>query len=650
MSQDSILNLAAQNLYSDASYADSLCRLYLARADYSSDFSGIAKAHKFLGAIAWNHDDLKTALTHFTYENEYALKSENEAEILSSVNNLGLMYIELGSFNLALDYLFQAHNYNDGRRNRGVHSSICNNIGLAYERMGNEAQAIKYYEKSFALIDSLKEPQAMAITLNNVGWQHFQLGNLDKAERFLNESIQYGKKSKSDYALKLALSNLASIYEMTERTEDARLTWEEVLERSLAVGDIEMITRSEFTLAKLDYSKGINKNQNLNLMLSSLDKMDSINNYMGIKDLTLMLAEIYEGENNYGKANDYYKWHWEIRDSIYNIEQSRILTEMEIINDVDRKKKEIENLLQKSEKQGEQLDSATNFNKILIIIAICILFFFIFSYINYKQKKKANRILAGKNEIIQKRNQEVADSITYAKRIQSAILPPVSSFKKEFENSFILYQPKDIVSGDFYWMAREGDYTFISVADCTGHGVPGAMVSVICSNALEKVVHEFGLTDPAEILERVREVVIERFKKGDASVKDGMDIAFCAISDNKLMYAGAHNPLWIYRDNDLMEIKADKQPIGNFDRATHFTSHEVELKKGDRLYLFSDGFSDQFGGPDGKKMKIKRFKQLIAETLSANMEEQGQELLKAFTHWKGDFDQLDDVCVMGVKF
>ena len=274
-----------------------------------------------------------------------------------------------------------------------------------------------------------------------------------------------------------------------------------------------------------------------------------------------------------------------------------------------------------------------------------------------KVEERTQEIETQKREIetqkdnLQQQNNEIKDSIAYAKRIQEAILPDEDYIKKSFPNSFILYKPKDIVAGDFYWFENIDDTSLIAAADCTGHGVPGAMVSVICNDALNRAVREYKLSDPGLILDKVRTLVIETLDHGDKQVKDGMDIALCAINqkNQKLCYAGAYNPLWIVKDNTFEEIKANKQPIGKFENPQPFTTHSVDLIEGTNYYFFSDGFVDQFGGPKGKKFKSRAFKKLLTEISSFDMEVQGNRINQTFNAWKGELEQIDDVCVIGVK-
>jgi serine phosphatase RsbU (regulator of sigma subunit) len=277
----------------------------------------------------------------------------------------------------------------------------------------------------------------------------------------------------------------------------------------------------------------------------------------------------------------------------------------------------------------------------------------------FKKIKKINAQLEVTNAAIQQKNhllveqkKEILDSITYAKRIQSAILAPLRIVKQSLPDSFILYKPKDIVAGDFYWFEKNGDEILFAAADCTGHGVPGAMVSVVCNNGLNRSVREYGLNDPGKILDKTREIIIQEFEKSDEEVKDGMDISLCILNTrtNSLKWAGANNPLWIIRsEGNLEEVKPNKQPIGKYAEANAFTTHTKQLNKGDCLYVFTDGFQDQFGGVNGKKYKSSKMKELFLSIHTKNMEQQFTVIQQAFEDWKGSLEQVDDVCVMGVR-
>jgi sigma-B regulation protein RsbU (phosphoserine phosphatase) len=295
-------------------------------------------------------------------------------------------------------------------------------------------------------------------------------------------------------------------------------------------------------------------------------------------------------------------------------------------------------------------------------------------YEGLEQKvKERTTELQHQKEIVEEKQKEIIDSINYAKRLQDAILPPKKLIDDHLKENFVLFKPKDIVAGDFYWAEKIGNHFFIAAADCTGHGVPGAMVSVVCSNALNRSVKEFGMLEPGKILDKTTDLVLETFEKSDEDVKDGMDISLLAVtfrartknqseseseneSENEseerviesITWSGANNPLWYIENGEMKELKADKQPIGKSDHRKPFTTHTLPLSLS-AVFLFTDGYADQFGGAKGKKFKYKPFMELLQNHSSLSMEEQKNKLDNAIENWKGDLEQNDDICIIGIK-
>jgi serine phosphatase RsbU (regulator of sigma subunit) len=254
-------------------------------------------------------------------------------------------------------------------------------------------------------------------------------------------------------------------------------------------------------------------------------------------------------------------------------------------------------------------------------------------------------------QVLQEKQNEILDSIHYAKRLQEAILPPAEFLNKNLPENFVLYKPKDVVAGDFYWAESQNGRFYIAAADSTGHGVPGAMVSVVCSNALNRAVKEFGLTETGRILDKARELVLETFEKSTSEVQDGMDISLLCIDEKSrsVTWSGANNPLWYTAGGSLKDLKPDKQPVGRVDNARPFRTQIVNANPDTTYYLFTDGFADQFGGPDGKKFKYKQFEQLLLSVSSLPMKDQMRMVQAKFTEWKGHHEQVDDVCVIGIR-
>jgi len=327
--------------------------------------------------------------------------------------------------------------------------------------------------------------------------------------------------------------------------------------------------------------------------------------------------------------------------------------------------------LEEIERKSSQTLKHLNNQKIITYVSVVIIFivaFLLFIALrNYKKQKEQSLVIIKQKEEVEgqrdeiskqhvqleEKTREITDSINYAKRIQEAILPPVSLFDKYLKKYFIFYLPKDIVAGDFYWMEVVGPNVIFAAADCTGHGVPGALVSVLCSNALNRAVKEYGIIEPGKILDKTLEIILEKFTQAEETVKDGMDISLCSynMETKELQYAGANNPLWITRKGSkvIEEFIPNKQPIGAYLKLEPFTNHSIQLNEGDSIYIFSDGYADQFGGDMGKKYKTFRFRNLLLSIRDKDLITQKKLIEKAHFDWRRDEEQLDDICVIGFR-
>ncbi len=298
---------------------------------------------------------------------------------------------------------------------------------------------------------------------------------------------------------------------------------------------------------------------------------------------------------------------------------------------------------------------------ISVFIILIIGFLAVLAYRNYIVKKKQHHLLEiqrqeilTKNEEITKQNEEITGSIRYAERIQKALFPPVERFSQLFPESFIFFKPRDIVSGDFYWISEKNNKIIVAAVDCTGHSVPGAFMSVLGITFLDEIVNKNNILTANEIINQLRDSIIKSFHQSEFSsqTKDGMDLALVVIDKKsmKMEYAGAYNPLILVRNSEATIYKADRKPAGFHDKfKDSFTNHVIDIRKDDRIYLSSDGYLDQFGGETAKKFLLNRFTELITKTSELPMNEQFLEIEQTFTKWKGTIDQVDDVVVLGIK-
>jgi serine phosphatase RsbU (regulator of sigma subunit) len=369
-----------------------------------------------------------------------------------------------------------------------------------------------------------------------------------------------------------------------------------------------------------------------------------------------LLANIYSNLGNFNTAFKMQKIFELMHDSINKTENDKKIIQKQFQFEY-AKKAVADSIKTSQQKQILELQLAKQKSQknylFGIVFLIAVFTFFVYNRLQITRKQR--NIISDQKAIVDEKQKEILDSITYAKRIQQAILPSNKFIEENLNNYFILYKPKDIVAGDFYWITESQNKIdsklYVAVCDCTGHGVPGAMVSVICNNALNRALIEFEETLPGKIFDKARALVLENFAKSDEEVKDGMDATLCALDMklNKLWWSGANIPLWIIREHQLIEIKPDKQPIGKGYENKAFTTHEITLQKNDTIFLFSDGFADQFGGEKNKKMTKAKFKEKLVKMASLSMAEQKQELELFYENYKGKEEQVDDVCVLGFR-
>ena len=478
-------------------------------------------------------------------------------------------------------------------------------------------------------------------------------------------SLYYNNLAGDYYGEPLILGNMGIAYAKYGYYDSALLVQNRALELRIKYGNAEGEMFSYNTLGGLYYDM-----KKYNKAIEYEDKARAMANKFGFHDYDddcyNILARANEKLGNYKQAYMYLDKFYAFKDSVGKIHNDKEIYRLKNEEKEAQQQAEFDKktaLLNAEKEKGDAIAKADNKrHKIILAFVLFIVLIItgvaigIFRSLKTTRKQKEvieeqKKLVEQQKEIVEEKNKEILDSITYAKRLQDAILPPLGIIKKYLPESFVLYKPKDIVAGDFYWMERAGDNILIAAADCTGHGVPGAMVSVVCSNALNRTVKEFKITEPGKILDKVRELVLETFEKSESDVKDGMDISLVAISQSSLAisWSGAYNPLWYAQDGELKEVAPDKQPIGKHDGQKPFSTHSLNLKKGDILYLFTDGYADQFGGPKGKKFKYKQLQEKLLAMAEQSMDKQKEMLEETLDNWKGNLEQVDDVLIIGIK-
>jgi len=648
--------------------------------------------------------DIKKALTYYTKALKIVRAIGDQNGIASTLNNIGYIFLGQGQIEEALVYFHKSLVIEENLKNSKGIAITLNNIGYIYEQQDQFDVALEYYKKSLLLYEEIGDKEGVSISLNSIGIIYNTKENLEKALEYFEKALLIRRELNTHIKIATSLNNIGAIYEQQGHIDSAIILYQQSLKIYEEYGDKSGTVYSLNNIGGIYIEQG-EKNKAKYFLKKALNISLEIGSPGLISTASKYLAQLAVLENNYKYAYEMYTLHIVMRDSVNNLETQKITIqkqskfEYEIKKEIDEIAHNSEMILQKTESEKVLAIEKEKKNRqklitygVLGVFSIVVLFLIImFNRLNVikKQKikiekqsllveeQKAKVELAYKETefqkaIIEETHREITDSINYAKRLQDAILPSFAEINSNFDNNFILFQPKEVVSGDFYWTENKRqngeNVLFIAAADCTGHGVPGALVSVVCSNALNRAVNEFGIFQPSKILDKTREIVITTFAKSGADIKDGMDIALCAFSKQKLLFSGANNPLWIIRDKQhltleqnqhkstfiseelaLIEYKGDKQPIGLYEKNKPFTEVEVALFKNDIVYIFTDGFADQFGGGKGKKLKKKAFKELLIKVSKHPLNIQKKIICESFIKWKGSLEQIDDVCIIGVK-
>jgi serine phosphatase RsbU (regulator of sigma subunit) len=547
------------------------------------------------------------------------------------------------------------------------------NLGSLYNYMKDTVNAIRYLKSSIQLLLKTDSLSDVAFSYMEIGNYYITRGVKDSADYYYDVAYKMLPDIKDLTIHVSAYGNKAMMAEKYNDTQKAIAFYDTAIAIASKLQDMYSLTKMLNNLSVLYLN---NKQYDMAIQIATRSEQLSEEHeiLVSLKFAYGNLAGMHGEAGNYKEAFHYMRNYSGLTLHMYNIEAQRTREELETQMRLKENRFELEKTQKENEKKDAEIRAGNaalqniRMQKALLFGGLGLVALFgLFMLNRYRVIRKQRQEIEKKNteteyqkHLVEEKNKEILDSIHYAKRIQAAILPPARIVKEYLPESFILYKPKDIVAGDFYWMESppkgesEGTVLF-AAADCTGHGVPGAMVSVVCNNGLNRSVREHGLTDPGKILDKTRDIVIAEFEKSDEDVKDGMDISLVALthigtdSHLSLQWAGANNPLWIIRNGEVLETKADKQPIGKYSDPKPFTTHTIDLQKGDAIYIFTDGFQDQFGGEKGKKFKAANLKQLLLTLQHETMDRQRELLADAFENWRAGYEQIDDVCVIGVR-
>lgn len=579
---------------------------------------------------------------------------------------IGFYYYGREQHDLALDYLVKAKKIAETEGHKGLLVNIYKFIGFIY-RPHEPNIAVEYYNKSLQLCKELKKELAASYLLSALGNVYEGTYGTKTFEghsalEYYLTSMEIRERLGHPAEIASSYNETSRVYKALGNTEKARELWQKGLVLAEKSGSVDNIVYLSCLIAG-DYSHKKQYDKALEYQLKAYNLLKEQKN----TDFSLMsstakgLALIYSEMNNPKKANEYFRLHFMFNDSSQSRTNSINLASIKQSLSEEREKEHL--LLKDAEIEKQKAIVQTQVvlrNAFLVGLALVIILVG-FIFIGYRQKQKANYQLELNNrkiehayKIIEEKNNALTDSVRYALRIQHATLPNRSDINTAFDQNFVLYKPKDIVSGDFYWFNKSKGKVMIAAVDCTGHGVPGAFMSIIGSERLNDAVQNEA--DPGKILSMLNKGVKASLRQSEApeSTRDGMDIALCSFAPhtNTLQFAGANRPLWIIRKNssDIEEIKPNKIAVGGITQSEQcFDTHTLQLQQGDSFYIFSDGYADQFGGQENKKLTTKKFRRLVLSIQDKTMPEQAKALSDFAEQWKGKEEQVDDILVIGVR-
>lgn len=604
-----------------------------------------------------------------------------------TLNALGLWYAEFNLFSDAYTaYSNSLKIYSEVDHPSGKFN-VLSNMGALYYYLRDPKKALAYTMRAYEIFknripNNYKKGASVCL---NIGSMYGEMNNLPLARTYFFRALDFYNKDPEDSITKAFIyNNISDTYLIENDIENAEKFGRVAFDLKLKYGTRREQANGCLNMAQVVERKG-DYQKAIALYKEGISYSDTSAPNHDLSELYSGLAYVFSKTNNVREENKYLKLSYDTKEYLDSVARITELSNNEIkyefrqqaVNDSIQNMAQIK--LRDVKLEQKKRESVYG---VIALIVVSIIAFLIFN--RYRVIQQQNKIIEEQKHLVEDKNKEITDSINYARNLQDALIPNPSELNALFPEAFVIYLPKDIVAGDFYWVHEVRSQEFgvrsntgdgvsasrdnvlpndnpqprttnskllVAVADCTGHGVPGALVSVVCINALYRAVNEFNLVQPNEILDKVNVIVNETFSKNSKQVNDGMDISLLLVDyeAKEVRWSGANNKLIYFENGAVYGIKPDKQPIGKSENHAPFTLHTLSLVPGSVFYLLTDGFSDQFGGEKNKKMGFAQFKRLMETNYTKPMHEQKENFEKAFFDWKNDGEQTDDVSLIGIK-
>ncbi len=599
----------------------------LALAQKSNYKKGEAKCLHLIGNIYLGESDFPKALDYYLKSLKIAETLGDKKGMANSYSNIGTIYTQQNDLTKAIEFYFKGLEMNKALDYKEGMANNYTGIGNIYSAQNNFAKAFDYYLESLKIFETLGNRQGMAISYNCLGYLYTTAFEKDSAKTGLTSTDH------------LYLSHTALL-------DSSLVSLKKALQIDKELGDEYYITYCLLGIGNVFYNQA-KYNDAIDYYHQSFllaEKLGALNEK---KEAAKHISDSYKKLKEWEKAYSWFETYIAGKDSVFNEAKNKEITRKELKFEYDKKavadsvKTESETKVISAELKQEQTRSYALYGGVALLLVFG---GFMFSRFRVTQKQKQK--ITEQKILVDEKQKEITDSITYAKRIQYSLLAPSHLLDDNLNEHFVLFLPKDIVSGDFYWAVQKDDSFYLAVCDCTGHGVPGAFMSLLNINFLNEAIIEKNIKEPNEVFNYVRKKLIENTEAGS----DGMDATLVRFQKDRITYASANHKPLLLSGGTLTELQSDKMPIGKGEKMLPFSLNEINCKKGDHIYLFTDGFADQFGGEKGgKKLTRKRFKELILSLQHTSIQQQGVELNKFITDYRKELEQIDDILVMGVS-
>ena len=652
LSADSLIHRAHLIYQNNPDLAFIYSKKAVEKAKYENSELKLGNSYEMLGVSFDYLGELDSALYYFDIAIDI-FKTQKDSSYLAKVytskaNSLCL----LNKNSEALNYYVKSYNIFKSIKNGKQAAAALMGIGNVYSTMKSYDLCLKYYDQALSCFIEEKDSMFISYMYTNMSEVYACLKLYDKELEYQRKSLSIKEKLNDDYGLVYSYSNMAGLMSKQNKEDSALYFAHKSIDKSIKINNQEFLTSSYQALGDVYFHFKYYK-QAVGVYIQALEISRKLKNTKSESSILKVLADAQLYCGDYVNASKSLLQFIDLNDSINSIEMQKSFSELQTRYETDKKEKEISLLNERDKKRQIVIYSIIGLSLLLGLLSFVLFNRFQLKKRTANELEVRNKEISFQKHIIEEKQKEITDSIHYAKRIQNTLLAHKNFVDKFISQNFILFKPKDIVSGDFYWATEHEQKFYIAVCDSTGHGVPGAFMSLLNIGFLSEAIKEKNISKPNEIFNYVRKRLTESI--GNDGQKDGMDaILICIDKFNQedlrtITYASANNEPILVRNNTYIKLPKDKMPVGHGELIDDFKLHTIDYQAGDILYLYTDGYADQFGGPKGKKFKYKALNDYLVYIHNLSMEEQHDKLNQTINEWMGNLEQVDDICVMAIK-